>query len=371
MVDYSKWKNIEVSDDEDDTHPNIDTPSLFRWRHQARVERMEEHQREKEELEAQLKINEKMRNELKKISTESTDKAIKEKISELEKDAKKLEIAKQEFVKKEKLQAWNVDTLSQPKFSKTVINKKPEEKNYNEMTDEEKEQHMKQFIKDNEKLMKQYGMLRRFDDSKKFLLDNSLLVHEDTANYLVIWCINLKMEDKHELMTHVAHQCICMQYMLELAKQLKCDPRACIGPFFERIQHADIEYRKQFDEEIAAFIGRIEKRSAEKIAEAVKEQEEEEERERLERLGPGGLDPAEVFETLPKELQNCFESRDTDLLKEVISKMPEEEAKYHMKRCVDSGLWVADANAKEHGLVEETAPIYEEVGDKKDDLDLD
>lgn len=30
MVDYSKWKNIEVSDDEDDTHPNIDTPSLFR-----------------------------------------------------------------------------------------------------------------------------------------------------------------------------------------------------------------------------------------------------------------------------------------------------------------------------------------------------
>ncbi len=71
-IDYSKWKNIEVlfmksngkislffvhvlneyagwrywlfqtftnkiSDDEDDTHPNIDTPSLFRWRHQARL----------------------------------------------------------------------------------------------------------------------------------------------------------------------------------------------------------------------------------------------------------------------------------------------------------------------------------------------
>lgn len=31
MVDYSKWKNIEVSDDEDDTHPNIDTASLFRY----------------------------------------------------------------------------------------------------------------------------------------------------------------------------------------------------------------------------------------------------------------------------------------------------------------------------------------------------
>ena len=38
-LDYSKWDKIEVSDDEDDTHPNVDTPSLFRWRHQARVER--------------------------------------------------------------------------------------------------------------------------------------------------------------------------------------------------------------------------------------------------------------------------------------------------------------------------------------------
>jgi cell division cycle protein 37 len=49
-IDYSKWKDIEISDDEDDTHPNIDTPSLFRWRHQARVERMAEKKKEKEEL---------------------------------------------------------------------------------------------------------------------------------------------------------------------------------------------------------------------------------------------------------------------------------------------------------------------------------
>jgi len=40
----------QISDDEDDTHPNIDTPSLFRWRHQARMERMEKNQKEKEEF---------------------------------------------------------------------------------------------------------------------------------------------------------------------------------------------------------------------------------------------------------------------------------------------------------------------------------
>lgn len=41
---------FQISDDEDDTHPNIDTPSLFRWRHQARLERMAEFQHERDEI---------------------------------------------------------------------------------------------------------------------------------------------------------------------------------------------------------------------------------------------------------------------------------------------------------------------------------
>lgn len=39
-----------MSDDEDDTHPNIDTPSLYRWRHQARVERQQEAEKEKSDF---------------------------------------------------------------------------------------------------------------------------------------------------------------------------------------------------------------------------------------------------------------------------------------------------------------------------------
>jgi len=57
MVDYSKWRNIEISDDEDDTHPNIDTPSLFRWRHQARLDRMAEAEAEKKAFEQRKKKN--------------------------------------------------------------------------------------------------------------------------------------------------------------------------------------------------------------------------------------------------------------------------------------------------------------------------
>lgn len=43
-------------------------------------------------------------------------------------------------------------------------------------------------------------------------------------------------------------------------------------------------------------------------------------------------------------LQDCFESRDVQKLQDVIASMDKAEASYHMKRCVDSGLWVADAS---------------------------
>jgi len=42
-------------------------------------------------------------------------------------------------------------------------------------------------------------------------------------------------------------------------------------------------------------------------------------------------------------LQDCFESKSIEKLEEAIASMPHEEATYHMKRCVDSGLWVPDA----------------------------
>ena len=41
--DYSKWDKIELSDDEEDVHPNIDRESWFRMKHRSRVER-EEHE---------------------------------------------------------------------------------------------------------------------------------------------------------------------------------------------------------------------------------------------------------------------------------------------------------------------------------------
>ncbi|XP_006620789.1 hsp90 co-chaperone Cdc37 isoform X1 [Apis laboriosa] len=359
MVDYSKWKDIEISDDEDDTHPNIDTPSLFRWRHQARLERMEERKREQEEHERKkaetlqkLKETEEKLAKLEREQKDSADlTALKKVLYDLEQEEKKIQEKEEEMKKKEKLTPWNVDTIGQDGFTKTVINKRPPCKgDDNGLSDEEKEKKMKEFVKENEKKLKEFGMLRRYEDSKKFLADNPDLVCENTANYLVIWCINLEIEEKHDLMEHVAHQCICMQCILELSKQLDVDPRACVGSFFSRIQNAELEHRNSFEDELRAFKERIRKRAAEKVADALKEAEEEEKKARR---GPGGLDPVEVFESLPEPLQKCFETQDHALLQETLAVMPRQEALYHMKRCVDSGLWLPDAKAKE--LIDEAS----------------
>lgn len=46
-------------------------------------------------------------------------------------------------------------------------------------------------------------------------------------------------------------------------------------------------------------------------------------------------------------MQKCFETQNIPLLQETIAAMPEDEARYHMKRCVESGLWVPEAMSKE------------------------
>lgn len=340
-IDYSKWKNIEVSDDEDDTHPNIDNASLFRWRHQARVERMREMEEkkkhyatEKEKAEAKLKA---IKERLEKEGQESGD---------LKKAEAELEVAQSkwdEITQEERLQPWNVDTISKPKWEKTIINK-PQKVPTAALTEEEQNKRYNLFIEKYEDKIKEFGMLSKWEDCRKFLLEHTDLCCEETSNYLTVWCLNLEIEEKSSLMEHVAKQAIAMQYMLELAKQLDVDVRSCISSFFQRIQNADQHYVEAFNDEIEAFKKRVRDRAEVRRQMALQQLEEEEKKNRL---GPGGLDPLDVIETLPEDLRECFETHDLDKLKEVLEKMDPKDAQLHMKRCIDSGLWVPDANAND------------------------
>lgn len=53
-----------------------------------------------------------------------------------------------------------------------------------------------------------YGMLQKWDDSKQYLTEHNYLVCEETANYLVIWCIDLEVE---EVCVHLG--CFCVLYI--------------------------------------------------------------------------------------------------------------------------------------------------------------
>ncbi|XP_025206509.1 hsp90 co-chaperone Cdc37 [Melanaphis sacchari] len=370
MVDYSKWKNIEVSDDEDETHPNIDTPSLFRWRHQARIERMEEIKREQQELEIKKKTfqekYEETKNKLLTVGQEGKNKKeLEEALSALSVEEEELKKREEEFKVKEKVMPWNVDTISKPGFTKTIVNTPKPPPTEENLTEEEKAKRLETFINENKSKLKVFGMLRKYKDSQEYLQKNPQLVCEDTANYLVIWCIDLQMEGKSDLMEHVAHQTICMQYILELSRQLNIDPRACVPSFFSRIQLAEKQYKDSFDEELNMFKDRIRKRAEEKLRIAQAEIEEE---ERKARLGPGGLDPVEVFESLPDELKKCFESQDIQLLQDTIKNMNQEDATYYMKRCVDSGLWVPDANKDKSSAEDDDKPQEENIYSEIDSL---
>lgn len=363
MVDYSKWDHIEVSDDEDETHPNIDTKSLFKWRHEARVQRMDDMDKKKEDLTKRIQDNDsKMKNikeNLKNAKTAKDDskiKAAQNSLEQLQIEDEKLKDERTFLEKEEKAQPWNVDTLSKPGFTKTIINtSKPKRE---DMTEEEQLEESKKFMEKYKPDIKKYGMMKEYFDSEEFLMKNSHLTCEDTANYLVIWCIDLQVEEKEALMERVAHQTICMQFLLELARSLKIDPRAAIQGFFQKMRKGDEEYMKGFNDELSAFIGRVKERAQARIDKAMKEYEEE---ERQKRLGPGGLDPVEVMESLPKELQTCFETKDIQMLQDVFGAMPDEEARYHLKRCVDSGLWVPDANKAN---ADGTAPSPDDEGDE-------
>lgn len=91
-------------------------------------------------------------------------------------------------------------------------------------------------------------------------------------------------------MEHVSHQTMIMQFILELSKSLKIDPRQCVRPFFTRLgvflmdeerkivgfrmKTADEQYKQGFFEELQAFRERVQTRAKQKVEDAVKQYEE-------------------------------------------------------------------------------------------------
>lgn len=67
-LDYSKWNNIEISDDEDiEVHPNVDKRSFIKWNREAIHQRRAERRTKIQQLQERIQLNGKVINKIKMI----------------------------------------------------------------------------------------------------------------------------------------------------------------------------------------------------------------------------------------------------------------------------------------------------------------
>jgi len=372
---YSKWDNIEISDDEADCHPNIDKSSWFRMKHRSRVEREEKEDAEKKiivkEQQADRDRIEELAQRLKDEDDEADKEAIEEEVKDLQTMVSQRDARLEEFEQNKK---WNVDNMCHVVEERTIVGKTKDNLTSSELppdlarvqaakeasrvlskeagsasigpqTETMHVESYADFVERHEELLEAFIHTKSLEDSKNMLHQHGdLLLLEHASSYLLLSCLEEEMNGQHEQMRHVARQSQILSHVSELALSLKRPSRDVVVPFFRRI--TEPEHKAGFDEAVAGFITRIQKRAVDKRKEMKDEeaanagQVEEVELTREERMGPGGLDPVEVFETLPKSMQDAFDSKDTKKLQDALSEMPMDQVQYHMKRCEDSGLWV-------------------------------
>ena len=71
-LNYSKWDNLELSDDSDiEVHPNVDKKSFIRWKQQDIHQKREERKAEMQGLRREEEINNILSPMLEKVRSES------------------------------------------------------------------------------------------------------------------------------------------------------------------------------------------------------------------------------------------------------------------------------------------------------------
>ncbi|KAG9354166.1 hypothetical protein JZ751_012290 [Albula glossodonta] len=198
---------------------------------------------------------------------------------------------------------------------------------------EEEHDKSKTFVQKYEQELRHFGMLRRWDDSQSFLSDRPNLICEETSNYLILWCFRLQAEEKEALMEQVAHQAVVMQFILEMARNSQQDPRGCFRQFFQKARTRQEGYLDVFQTELEAFKQRVKDYTVKCKGETPNNTEHQK--------APNCccLDPKEVLESLPPELRRGFQLQDMQILQNVLSTMNPQVAEYHVKRCLEAGLW--------------------------------
>jgi len=341
--DYSKWDKLELSDDEETYHPNIDNDFMIRINREQRA------RREAEEA--------KLRKKLVKAG-----------------DEKGLE----ELEKKKKLHVNNICTTSE---DRTIVSSVPDVVIPKKEIDDFDDTEYHSFVEKNEKLILRFVHEDWEAARESMRIDGKILSHEHTHAYLLLSCLNAEMDGKRDLMKALARKAEILSQLNELSRSMNKPvlSAAVVGRYFDKMIESE-PARQTFQEGVDNFIDKVQQRAVVKkqeMAAAAAEDVEPEVDEREvvplveamremtleERRGPGGLDPVEVFETLPPQFQECFTTQNVDLLHQVAATMPKAEFMHHFNRCKASGLWTEAPDDEEQDASQIQAPTDDVGGD--------
>jgi len=199
------------------------------------------------------------------------------------------------------------------------------------------------FLDENLEKLQKFANIKKDSKADKFIKKNPELVHEASEGFLITHAVDRAVEGagKPEL-ARLARRTLTIHNLVQSCSQQNCSPQIGVERFYMKIESDPrmIEgYKVELNKQVAELMERIEVRRVERLAE-LQDIPDEYDEEQKAPLGPGGLDPTEVLNSLPEAMQQAFISQEVDQLKECLAAMEPDEAEYHMKRCVDAGLWV-------------------------------
>jgi len=363
-IDYSKWDNIQLSsDDDEDCHPNIEKFTWRRLRQRQRDDAEAKRKVEEAQLKAQLNQKEKamreQKDKLAQLQAKGDTEAAASVAKILETTEKTAKEKKRNLRRLDKQRKITPETMCHTAEERTIINANPKlEHNFpsrakkSTKSEAEEAEEFTSFMDRNTKIMQEYSEKTDIAQSEKFIQANPMLLSEHSTGWLLLAALKAEMAGDSKRMRNIVRQNQYLQYSMDLAAMTKESVMKSAGKFFMSLRNG--QKRHMFERDCDDFASKIAQRAIVKKQEeaaAAAAEPETVELSREERLGPGGLDPVEVLESLPEELKQCFLSQDIPSLQKVLSKMKVEEAQYHMDRCTKSGLWVAQAEDPE-----ETAP---------------
>jgi len=315
-IDYSKFDRIEISDDEDTFHPNLDKNLNVRVNRITRDRKDEEIDEEKRKLEEKGEYQKAEALESKRpfhvnnICHVAEERTIIHSVDGSRKDTKKVG------------ESFSVDDYSM-------------------------------FKQDNQAILDRFEKAD-WETSRSMLQEHGAILMDDYANsYFMLTCLDEEMQGNRSRVERLCCQGQIISQIHQLAEPMKRPPRDLIPRFFERFERDESKaaFQEGVDHFMKSIIQRAAKVKKEEAAAAAEEAKVTQDMQAIplveamyqmseeERKGPGGLDPVEVFESLPEKLQACFRSGHVEMLKKVASAMDPAEFEHQLQRCIDSGLW--------------------------------